>query len=153
MQKEVMIDEFLFSTQKARLNIPYIHQFLSERSYWAKGVPLKLLERSVENSVCIGIYHGDCQIGFSRIITDTATFAYLADVFIDENYRGKGLSKRMMEFIFSFEEMKVLRRFMLATRDAHSLYSKYGFTPLSKPDRFMEKHQPDIYQHIDPSTV
>ena len=148
-----MIDGFLFSTEKTLLDLQYIHQFLSERSYWAKGVPQALLERAVANSICIGVYHNKRQVGFARVITDTATFGYLADVFIDDGYRGKGLSKRLMEFILSFEETKMFRRFMLATRDAHSLYAQYGFTPLSSPDRFMEKHQPEVYKQTDRSII
>jgi hypothetical protein len=136
---------FVFSTDKAKLNLPYVHNFISQ-SYWAQGIPIHLIEQCVQNSLCFGIYKGDQQVGFARVITDYTTFAYLADVFVDEAYRGKGLSKSLMKFIFSFEEFKLLRRFILATRDAHGLYSQFGFTPLKAPDKFMEIHRPDVYQ-------
>jgi GNAT superfamily N-acetyltransferase len=139
--------EFLFSTDKRKLNLNYVHQFLTN-SYWAKGISVDLVEQSIKNSLCFGIYEGNKQVGFARVITDYTTFAYLADVFVDEAYRGKGLSKILMTFIFSFEEFKKLRRFSLATLDAHGLYAQFGFTPLKSPDRFMELHQPDIYQKI-----
>ncbi|MBT1699445.1 GNAT family N-acetyltransferase [Fulvivirgaceae bacterium PWU4] len=139
---------FHFSTDKALLDLPYIHAFLSERSYWAIGVPLEIVKRSVENSISIGIYENKKQVGFARVVTDLATFGYLADVFIDEAYRGKGLSKALVAFIFSFEELKFLRRFILATKDAHSLYAKYGFNPLKSPERFMEIARPDIYKQF-----
>jgi N-acetylglutamate synthase-like GNAT family acetyltransferase len=150
MDKEYRFGEFLLSTAKSKLNIPYIHKFLSEESYWAKGVPVEVVERSIEHALCFGVYHiGDGtenQIGFARLITDFATYGYLADVFIDEAWRKKGLSKNLTEFIFGMEEFKGFRRFMLATADAHGLYAKVGFTPLKSPERFMEKHQPDVYE-------
>lgn len=137
--------EFLFSTDKKKLDLKYVHAFLTQ-SYWAKGIPFHLVEASVKNSLSIGIYANKNQIGFARVITDYATFAYLADVFIDEAFRAQGLSKKLMEFILSFEEFKWLRRFILATRDAHGLYAQFGFTLLKSPDRFMEIHQPDVYK-------
>ena len=139
---------FHFSTDKALLNLPYIHAFLSERSYWAPGIPLDIVRRSVENSLCVGIYENKKQVGFARLVTDLATFGYLADVFIDEAYRGKGLSKALVAFIFSFEELKFFRRFILATKDAHGLYAQYGFNVLKNPDRFMEIARPDIYKQF-----
>jgi N-acetylglutamate synthase-like GNAT family acetyltransferase len=150
IKKERTIDGFLFSTEKYRLDIPYIHRFLSKQSYWAQGVPLKIVEQSVNNALCFGVYYvgdgGTQQIGFARLITDLATFGYLADVFIDEDWRKKGLSKKLMAFIFDIDELKFFRRMILATLDAHGLYAKFGFTPLKSPDRFMEKAQPDIYK-------
>ena len=144
MIKESMFNEFLYSTDKAKLAIPYIHEFL-EHSYWAKGIPQSVVETSIENSLCIGIYHDSRQIGFARLITDYATFAYLADVFVDEKYRGKGVSKALMQFILSFGFCNGLRRIMLATWDAHGLYNQFGFQPLQRPDRYMEIHHPDVY--------
>lgn len=138
---------FLFSTDKSKLNLNYIHQFLTN-SYWAKGIPIDLVGQSIKNALCFGIYEDNKQIGFARVITDYTTFAYLADVFVDEAYRGRDLSKTLMTFILSFEEFRMLRRFILATRDAHGLYAQFGFTPLKAPDRFMELHQPDVYQKI-----
>jgi GNAT superfamily N-acetyltransferase len=140
-------EEFLFSTDKKKLDLKYIHSFLS-RSYWAKGIPLQLVESSVKNSLCIGIYVHSKQIGFARVITDYTTFGWLADVFVDDHFRSKGLSKTLMTFILSFEEFRLLRRFMLATRDAHGLYAQFGFKPLPSPDRFMELHQPDVYKTL-----
>lgn len=148
LNKELRVDGILFSTDKSLLDVKYVHQFLSGPSYWAAGIPLDIVQRSIENSLSIGIYAGDKQIGFARVITDLATFGYLADVFVDEAYRGKGLSKKLMEFILSFEELKLLRRMILATRDAHGLYAQYGFKPLALPDRFMEFPRPDVYKHL-----
>jgi GNAT superfamily N-acetyltransferase len=138
-------EEFLFSTDKLKLNVPFIHAFISQ-SYWAKDIPVDILETSIQNSLSIGIYKESNQIGFARVITDFSTFAYLADVFVDEAFRGRGVSKKLMNFILSFEEFGKLRRFLLATSDAHGLYSQFGFRALKSPDRFMEIHQPDIYK-------
>ena len=130
---EIVNEGFLYSTDKSKLNVPYIHAFLCEKSYWAQGIPLDFVERSIENSVSIGIYSikdGMSQIGFARVITDFTTFAYLGDVFVDEAYRGKGISKNLMSFILEMEGIKTLRRFILATSDAHTLYSRFGFAGL-----------------------
>jgi GNAT superfamily N-acetyltransferase len=144
---------FLYSTDKSRLALPYIHKFLSERSYWAPGIPMELVKRSIENSLCFGIYHQTEQIGFARLVTDLATFGYLADVFIDEKFRGQGLSKKLVKFIFTVPELKHFRRMILATRDAHGLYEQYGFKPLVDPGKFMEWHQPDVYRQINTNTL
>jgi predicted GNAT family N-acyltransferase len=146
--REKEVNGFLFSTDKNRIDVACVHHYLSNESYWAKGIPLMLVQKSIDNSICIGIYDGKEQVGFARVITDGATFGYLADVFIAEASRGKGLSKELMKFILSFEELKVLRRIVLATRDAHGLYAQFGFKPLAIPDRFMELHQPDIYKEL-----
>ncbi len=148
MLREWTIGELLFSTDKSKLDVPFIHEFLSMHSYWAKGITAELVTRSIEYSLCIGIYSAGKQIGFARVITDFATFGYLADVFVTPSFRGKGVSKRLMTFIFDIDDMKILRRFLLATSDAHTLYAQYGFKPLRSPDRFMEIHQPDIYQRL-----
>ena len=137
---------FLFSTDKGRLDFTRIHDWISNDSYWAKGIPPETLQRSVENSVTFGVFAEDLrQVGFARMITDLSTFAYLADVFIDPAYRGRGLSKQLMAYIFSAPAFSGLRRIMLATRDAHTLYEQFGFTPLKDPSRFMEIARPDIY--------
>ena len=146
---ENIVNGFCFSTDKAKLDIPYIHHFLSQKSYWAIGIPLDIVKRSIENSLSFGIYLENRQVGFARVITDLATFGYLADVFVDEEYLGKGISKDLMQFIFSLTELKPFRRMILATRDAHGLYTKYGFKPLAAPDRFMELHNPDVYKKMD----
>jgi predicted GNAT family N-acyltransferase len=140
--------DYAFSTDRTRLNIAFVHQFIAEQSYWAKGVPLETVKCSIENSLCIGVYRNEQQIGFARLVTDYATFAYLADVFIDEAHRGKGLSKRLMEFIHSIQELKYLRRIVLVTRDAHTLYAQYGFKPLATPEKYMELHRPDVYVNV-----
>ena len=138
-------DEFTISTDKSKLDTLYVHQFLSKQSYWAANIPLDIVKTSIDNSLCLGVYHAGKQIGFARIITDEATFGYLADVFIDPNYRGKGLSKWLMQVIMSLPFLKVVRRFMLATQDAHGLYEQFGFTPLTFPERFMQVHRPNAY--------
>ena len=127
MISEKKIDNYIISTDRAKLDVTYIHYFLSKESYWAKNIPIELVNTSIEGSLCFGVYHQGKQIGFARVITDYATFGYLADVFIDKNYRGKGLSKELMKFIMEQEVIKKLRRFMLATLDAHSLYAQFGF--------------------------
>jgi GNAT superfamily N-acetyltransferase len=138
-------EDFIISTDKSKLDVSYIHHFLCNDSYWAAGIPLDLVEKAIINSLCFGIYDGSKQIGFARIVTDQATFGYLADVFIDPDYRGRGLSKWLMEIISGLPFMPLLRRFMLATKDAHRLYEKFGFTPLTMPERFMQIHHPDVY--------
>jgi GNAT superfamily N-acetyltransferase len=145
MNYETSFGDFHYSTQKDLIDVAYVHRWLNEDSYWAKGIPLELVIKSIRNSTAIGIYHHGRQVGFARLINDGATFGYLADVFVDEKFRGQGLSKKLMEFIMTFEEVKTFRRIILATRDAHTLYEKYGFTSLKIPDRWMEIHQPDVY--------
>ena len=139
-------NEFTISTDKHLLDIHYIHDYLSNQSYWAGGIPIEVVRSSIEGSLCFGIYDGEKQIGFARVISDMATFGWLADVFVDEGYRGRGLSKWLMEVILSHPGLAGLRRMMLGTLDAHSLYAKYGFTPLTAPERFMQIHWPDVYK-------
>lgn len=134
---EKKIGDYTYSTDKNKLDINYIHHFLSKESYWAKNIPIEIVRKSIEGSFCFGIYNGNQQIGFARVITDYATFGYLADVFVDEKYRGKGLSKNLMQFIMDNETIKGLRRFMLATLDAHGLYEQYGFMKLEGDKRLM----------------
>ena len=133
------------STDKSKLDIALIHNYLYNDSYWAKNIPLEIVERSIANSLCFGVYDDFTQIGFARVMSDCATFAYLADVFILPGYRGKGLSKQLMEYIKSYPALQGLRRWMLATADAHELYRKYGFTDIAKPERLMELTRPNIY--------
>jgi GNAT superfamily N-acetyltransferase len=137
--------EFVVTTDRARLNEELIYQFLSQ-SYWAAGIPRQTVARSLRNSLCFGLFEGSRQIGFARVVTDYATFAYLADVFIVEGCRGRGLGKFLMECVVNDPQLQGLRRWLLATRDAHSLYEKFGFMPLARPARFMELHHPDIYK-------
>ena len=144
--------EFVVSTDRSRLDITLIHQFLTH-SYWAQGVSREVVERSIENSLCFGIFHDSAQVGFARVITDRATFAYLADVFVLESHRGLGLGKFLMECISNHPQLQKLRRWMLATQDAHGLYAKFGFAPLARPERFMERHDPDIYKRCGPGSL
>jgi GNAT superfamily N-acetyltransferase len=129
------------------MDIDLIHSFLT-RSYWAEGISKEIVRRSIQGALCFGVFENDKQVGFARMITDKATFAYLADVFIIEEYRGLGLSKWLMEFIMSYPDLQGLRRMILATRDAHELYKKFGFTLLNNVDRWMHIHYPDVYRGI-----
>ena len=138
-------DGFTISTEKEKLDIDLIHSFLN-RTYWAEGISKEIIRRSIEGSLCFGVYENDKQVGFARMITDKATFAYLADVFIIEEYRGRGLSKWLMEVIMSHPDLQGLRRMILATKDAHGLYKQFGFTPLTNVDRWMHILDPDVYK-------
>jgi GNAT superfamily N-acetyltransferase len=137
MIREKFRDNYLFSSNKEKLQVMYIHRYLSIESYWAKNIPIDIVKKSIEGSLCFAIYYNDTQVGFARVITDEATFAYLADVFIDKDHRGKGLSKQLMTFIMESDFTKVVRSFMLATLDAHGLYTQFGFKPLPEPQRLM----------------
>ena len=137
-----------FTSDKQLINVEVVHGYLT-RSYWSPGVPLEVVKRAIEGSLCFGVLHQSSQIAFARVVTDKATFAYLADVFVLEPHRGMGLSKKLLAYIFSHAELQGLRRFMLATRDAHDLYKQFGFTELLNPARFMELHRPDVY-HASP---
>ncbi|MGE7759604.1 GNAT family N-acetyltransferase [Peribacillus sp. NPDC097895] len=146
-------NEFSISTNKKYLDLHVIHNFLSEESYWAKGIFKETVIKSIENTpLCFGVFKGELdnegseQIGFARVITDLATFAYLSDVFILPNYRKKGLSKWLMDIITNHPELQGVRRFMLATNDAHSLYNKYDFEQIDHPKRFMQKVLKSPYQ-------
>jgi len=136
---------FTISTEKEKLDIDLIHSFLN-RTYWAEGISKEIIRRSIEGSLCFGLFENDKQVGFARMITDKATFAYLADVFIIEEYRGRGLSKWLMEVIMSHPDLQGLRRMILVTKDAHGLYKQFGFTPLINVDRWMQILDPDVYK-------
>ena len=133
-------------TDPARLDRDLIHRWLAGESYWAKDMPREVLDRAIGNSLCFGAYLGDEQVGFARLVTDRATFAYLADVFVLEAHRGQGHAKTLMDAVMAHPEVQGLRRMMLVTRDAHGLYAQYGFTALAHPDRVMERHRPDVYR-------
>lgn len=145
MQQDWRRDRYCISTDKAKLDIAFIHAFLSH-SYWAEGIPQEIVERAIEHSLCFGIYENEQQIGFGRIVTDYATFAYISDVFISEPYRGRGLSKWLIEVMTAHPQLQGLRRWMLMTRDAHGLYQQFGFTGPKTPERIMEITNPDIYR-------
>ena len=144
--------DYEISTDPARINLALVHEFLTN-SYWAKGIPLETVQLSIENSIPFGIYFGQDQVGFARIISDLATFAYLADVFILPSYRGRGLSRWLMECIISHPDLQGLRRWMLVTQDAHGLYAKFGFTAVSNPERWMERYDSEIYTRNPGSTI
>jgi len=138
--------EFSVSTDRARLNQDVIHAFLTN-CYWAKGIPREVVARSIEHSLCFGIYDGSgVQVGFARVISDFATIAYIGDVFVLDTHRGHGLGKWLMECIARHPALQSLRRWILTTRDAHGLYSQVGFTPVKSPERYMELHRPDVYE-------
>src|SRR5215213_2973578 len=138
-------DEFTISTDRNRLQIEAIHRFLAEESYWARNRTREQTERAIKNSLPFGVYKGENQIGFARVVTDYATFAYLGDVYILEEYRGRGLSKWLMDVIINHPDLQGFRRWILATRDAHALYEKFGFSALKAPERWMEKAAPNAY--------
>jgi GNAT superfamily N-acetyltransferase len=137
--------DFVISTDRARIDVETVHRYLNANSYWAAGIPLDVFRRSIENALCFGIYEGDQQAGFARVITDYATFAYIGDVFVLESYRAQGLSKWLMSVIRIHPDLQGFRRWMLATRDAHGLYAQFGFTPLAEPERWMELWNKDVY--------
>lgn len=137
--------EFTISTRRERLEIDVIHKFLSEESYWAKERAKEQTVTAIKNSLPFGVYKGENLVGFARVVTDYATFAYLGDVFILNEFRGNGLSKRLMEAIINHPDLQGFRRWILATADAHGLYKKYGFTELKHPERWMEKAAPNAY--------
>ena len=138
--------EFLLSTDPARLDLDVIHGFLTN-CYWAKGISRELVSRSIEHSLCFGIYDGTgAQVAFARVVSDFATVAYLGDVFVLESFRGRGLSKWMMECAMQHPALQGLRRWILLTRDAHGLYSQFGFTPVKAPERYMELHNAGVYE-------
>jgi GNAT superfamily N-acetyltransferase len=138
-------DDFLVSTDPTRLDLDVIYDFLTN-CYWAKGIPREVVVRSIEHALCFGIYESGGQVGFARVISDFATIAYVGDVFVVESHRGRGLGKWLMECIVQHPGLQNLRRWILTTRDAHGLYSQFGFTPVKAPERFMERHQANIYE-------
>ena len=145
MTPEIPVPGYEISHDPARMDVGVIHAFLSETSYWAKGIPRSVVEKSLAHSLCFGIYHHGAQVGFARIVSDHATFAMLADVFVLEGHRGKGLSKWLMRTVIAHPDLQGLRRLLLLTSDAHELYRQFGFTEIGNAWRFMEVVRPDIY--------
>ena len=138
-------DDYDVSDDPSRLDLDAIHASLT-CSYWSPGIPRETVARAIAHSLCLGIHHRtQGQVGFGRLVTDRATFAYLADVYVLEPHRGRGLSKRLMQAVLAHPDLQGLRRMLLATRDAHALYAQLGFTPLANPTRMMERHRPDAY--------
>lgn len=142
---EIQRDGFTISTDRSRLDVVAVHRFLVEESYWAKDRSFEQTTTAIENSICFGLYHDEKLIGFARVVSDKATFAYIGDVFVVDEFRGRGLSKWLMEVIVEFPELQGLRRWVLATKDAHGLYSQFDFTPLKFPERWMERAAPNAY--------
>lgn len=146
---EAQNENYLISTNPSLLQTDVIYNYLHNDSYWAKGIPREVVEKSLANSLCFGLYKGTIQIGFARLVTDMATFAYLADVFVLPEYRGKGLSKWLMQTIHAHPELQNLRRWWLGTKDAHGLYEQFGWTRINEDvsKRFMQKHNPGVYKN------
>ena len=139
-------DDYEISTAPERVDIDVVHGFLAEDSYWARGIPRAAVERAIDHSLCFGVYHhGAAMVGFARVVTDRATFAWLADLFILEGHRGQGLSKALMQHVVDHADLQGLRRLMLVTSDAHGLYRQFGFKDLSETKRFLEVLRPDPY--------
>jgi len=137
---------FRVSDDEALLDIELIHSFL-RGSYWATGIPREVVERSLRGSLCFGLYEGDAQVGFARCVTDRATYAYLADVFVIPSHRGRGLSKWLVECVLAHPDLQGLRRWSLVTRDAHGLYARFGFVPPRNPERYLEKVDAEVYRN------
>jgi GNAT superfamily N-acetyltransferase len=142
-------DDYSISTDRSRLDINLIHNYLSEESYWATGRPREVVARSIENSLPFGIYKGGEQVGFARVVTDYATFAWVADVFVLREHRGQGLSKWLMEVILAHPQLQGFRRWVLSTRDAQGLYERFGFMPQKRPERWMERFDPNMKESPD----
>ena len=141
--------EYIISTDRARLDIDLIHDFISNHSYWGKGRAREVVAHSIDNSLPFGIYRGEAQVGFARIVTDYATFAWVADVFVLPGERGHGLSKWLMEIILAHPQLQGFRRWVLSTKDAHGLYERFGFMPLKRPERWMERFDPNMKESPD----
>ena len=149
MSHEHRHDGYAISDDPARLDVGAVHAFL-RRSYWAEGIPYETVARAVKHSLCFGAYTTDgIQVGFARVVSDYATYSWLADVYVLEEHRGRGLSKALMRAVLSHPRLQGLRRFQLGTRDAHGLYAQFGFKPPLFPDRFMEIHDPDVYKRAE----
>lgn len=146
---EWRLGEFTISTDRKRLDIKTIHRFLSTDTYWAQGRSVEIVQRSLDNSFTFGVYKNHQQVGFARVVTDYATFAWVADVFVLPEHRGQGLSKWLMEVILAHPELQGFRRWVLATKDSHTLYKRFGFIPLHKPERWMERPDPNMQESPD----
>jgi len=142
---DVTFGEFNISTDHSRLDVDAIHRFLSTDSYWAQNRTREQTERAIENSICFGAYSDERLVGFGRVVSDYATFAYVGDVFVIEEFRGRGLARLLMEAMLAHPDLQNLRRWVLATRDAHAVYSRHGFVQLAHPERWMELPAPDAY--------
>jgi GNAT superfamily N-acetyltransferase len=138
--------EYVVSTDRSLLDLAMIQRFLAEESYWARGIPLDVMTRAAENSLCFGVYRGADQVAFARVVTDYSTFGHVMDVFVLPEHRGQGLGKLLMECIMTHPGLQGFRRWQLGTEDAHGLYARFGFTTPTHPERHMEKTDPDVYR-------
>ena len=141
--------EYVVSTDRSRLDLDLIQRFLAEDSYWARGIPLDVMRRAIDNSLCFGVYRDNEQVGFARVVTDYATFGHIMDVFVLPAHRGKGLGKSLMECLMTHPQLQGFRRWQLGTDDAHGLYARFGFTTPAHPERHMEKTDPDVYRRLE----
>ena len=146
---EVSKDGFLISTDKSKLDIAALHEFLSKEAYWSLGVPIEIIRKTTENALNFGLYEGEKQIGYAKVISDFATIAYLGDVYVLPEYRGRGLSKWLMEIIIAHPRLQGFRRWVLSTKDAHGLYERFGFIKLHRPERWMERPDPNMKESPD----
>jgi GNAT superfamily N-acetyltransferase len=144
MDSRSLTDDYRISTDTHEMDVDAVHAYLT-RSYWAEGIPRDVVERSISGSLCFGLFHGTAQVGFARAITDRATFAYLADVYVLEEHRGHGLGKRLVATVMAHPDLQGLRRFQLMTRDAHELYRQFGFASAARPEAQMEISRPGLY--------
>ncbi len=147
MHPEHKRDQFTVSADPSKLDVEAVYDFLTH-CYWSEGIPRETVERAIKHSICFGLFDGKKQIGFARVISDRATYAYLCDVYVLESYRGKGLGTWLMSCVMKHPELQGLRRFTLLTRDAHGLYQKFGFAAAKNPSRYMEIHVADIYKKL-----
>jgi len=141
----IVRDEYILSTDKEKLDLDAIHHFLSREAYWSLNIPRATVEKSIQHSLCFGLFYKDQQIGFARVISDYASIAYLGDVYVLESHRNRGLSKWLMETVMGHPDLQGLRRWILLTGDAHELYRKYGWTDLADPSKWMELHNKNVY--------
>jgi len=144
---------FTITTDKAKLDLAMIHDFLSNESYWSKGIPFEKVKNAIDHSLNFGLFHLDHQVGFARVISDFSTIAYLGDVFILSDYRGQGLSKWLIEQVMNYPDLQGLRRWILLTRDAHGLYKQFGWKSIAHPEKFMEIHDPNIYESLSENKI
>jgi GNAT superfamily N-acetyltransferase len=141
-------DGYCISTEQARLDIKEIHHFLSTQAYWSLNIPFSKVEEAVARSLNFGLYYNKRQIGYARVISDFASIAYLGDVYVLPEYRGRGLSKWLMKTVMEYPELQGMRRWILSTADAHGLYKQFGWVPVAYPERWMEVHNREVYNHI-----
>jgi GNAT superfamily N-acetyltransferase len=138
--------DYTVSDERSRLDRARVRRFIGEESYWAAGIPQSVMDTAIDHSLCFGVYHGDAQVGFARVVTDRATFGYLCDVFIETAHRGAGLGKWLVACVLAHPDLQGLRRLSLMTRDAHTLYERNGFRPMPDPALYLEIHRPNAYK-------